>query len=266
MSKVSKADVQSAIANLYKANNIFKIKYVEKEFWDVHIAEIKDELNLGKFDLTSMTLSDAMLGKSLLKIKLSNIDLVKVQILTQKLEHELQPHFHKHCTYLVIDSDELLSQIKNWRLEDEVCIIGDINRCFRSARHELLYDVLKKYEVADNLLLLVQSFLSQYETGKKKIANQIEPAISLPVGIKLSYILVNALLMPIDDYFLEELKVPHYARYIDDFYISHAEPEKINSYYEIWKNQLAQLHFKPNQLKSGIFRKSDKVQFLSHDL
>lgn len=266
MSLVSKEDVRKAIAELYKSNNIFQIKYNAAEFSEEKIDHLIDEVNNGELILSSLVLADALLGRGLLKIKFNNTDLLKCQLLCDLLTKELKPSVRKNCTYIVTDFEKLLENIKNWRKKDNYVLIGDIHHFFSSILHSEILKALDYYNVSEKIKSHCRSFLNQYEFAKRKRMAQVALDISLPVGIQFSYALANSVLMQMDDYFLDELKMPHYARYIDDFYLSHKDSEKIQECFAFWKDKLNAFHLRPNETKSQIFTKCQTVTFLRQSL
>jgi len=266
MSIISSADVHNAIAELNKTNNIFRIKSIDAPFSDEIILNILADLNSGKLILDAPNLYDAFLGKNLLRLELQIQDLVKLQVISNLLENEVKHFNQPNCSFKVNETDSIISKVKQWKASDQYGFLGDISTFFSTLDHSQIFIALEHYKVAQSICVLIDSFLNQYKSTKQKFHPNMTPNAGLPVDVKISYVLANLVLTQIDDYFLKVLNVQHYARFIDDFYVSTSSEAESKELFKIWQTKLTELHLSPNVTKSRIFSTSEAVKYLRHTL
>lgn len=84
----------------------------------------------------------------------------------------------------------------------------DIRKYFDSIDHAVLRELLARRFKDRALLALLSRILDSYATA---------PGVGLPIGALTSQHLANFYLAPLDHFAKEELRVPGYVRYMDDF-------------------------------------------------
>lgn len=87
----------------------------------------------------------------------------------------------------------------------------DVRKFFASIDHQVLIQILKRYDLDDNTVWLLQRVIESF-TGK-------ETGRGLPLGNLTSQLLVNVFMNEFDQYMKHTLKVKYYIRYADDFVI-----------------------------------------------
>jgi len=99
----------------------------------------------------------------------------------------------------------------------------DISKYFYSIDHYRLKSIIRIKIKDDRILNLADKFIDSY--SEEKIAAQIEnPEVEIqkkgiPIGSLLSQLFANVYLNELDFYIKHELRIKHYARYVDDFVI-----------------------------------------------
>ncbi len=134
----------------------------------------------------------------------------------QRLTGFLREHYHRHGT-------------TGWFLK------GDIKAYFYTINHELLKEKLYRYIGDKDLLWLLDSIIdstnepSLQEKLKEIAENHDLPVITtgqgLPIGNLTSQWFAVFYLDGLDRYIKEELKIPYYSRYMDDFVLIHPDRE-----------------------------------------
>lgn len=138
------------------------------------------------------------------------------------------------------------------------CLKADISKYFPSVRHSTLLGIIKRTIACEDTLWLIQEILSSW-------ADTAEPdPRGLPIGNLTSQLFANVYLDQLDHFIKEELQVPYYVRYMDDFVIISGDKK------ELWrlKQEIedfldARLSLKLND-KTGIFPVSHGVDFLGY--
>lgn len=87
----------------------------------------------------------------------------------------------------------------------------DIKKFFASIRHDILYKILERHIVDEEIRWLLKQVISSFHTT--------ESGVGLPLGNLTSQLLVNIYMHEFDMYMKQELRVKYYIRYADDFVI-----------------------------------------------
>jgi retron-type reverse transcriptase len=87
----------------------------------------------------------------------------------------------------------------------------DVRKFFASINHGILIQILKRYDLDDNTVWLLQKVIASFNG---KTVGQ-----GLPLGNLTSQLLVNVFMNEFDQYMKHILKIKYYIRYADDFVI-----------------------------------------------
>ncbi len=99
---------------------------------------------------------------------------------------------------------------------------ADIKKYFENVNRDVLFSIIKKKIMDENVLRLVQAIMSSHKTN--------EPNKGMPLGNLTSQFFANVYLNELDYFVKHKLKVKHYLRYVDDFVILHSEKSVLEDY------------------------------------
>lgn len=85
----------------------------------------------------------------------------------------------------------------------------DIKRFFASIDHAVLIEIIKKYIIDEDIVLLLSEIIESFHS--------IDKEKGLPLGNLTSQLLVNIYMNEFDQFVKHTLKVKYYIRYADDF-------------------------------------------------
>jgi hypothetical protein len=134
---------------------------------------------------------------------------------------------------------------------DGYALIVDFTKFFDSIKHDILFDLQKKYITDPRLLDLTRRFISVFGDG-----------VSLGLGSQVSQI--SAVFIPnkLDHFIKEVLRIKGYGRYMDDLYLIHANKNYLAECLVKIKAVCATLGIIVNERKTRIVKLSAGVPFL----
>lgn len=97
----------------------------------------------------------------------------------------------------------------------------DIKKFFASIDHAVLFKILKRYIVDQNIVWLIEKVVSSFYSNHS--------GIGLPLGNLTSQILANVYMHEFDMFMKQGLRIKYYIRYTDDFVILSDNKEYLNS-------------------------------------
>lgn len=256
---ITKQDLFNAIQDLDKTSNIFKILYAEHPITVKEIEEIIAQFDLGVFEIPSAKLFDAGFGKNLIKLELDVLDSIKCQILANQLESHLASYVLQNCSYKIKDADLILVQAKKIKRENKYFLLTDIKGFFSSIPHSILFQTLERLDLEPVLLKLCNEYL---KTLMKLDSNFFANAVGIPVGLKLSYVFSNAMLLELDKMIVDTLGETKYVRFIDDIFIGTNEKDLIDKILKLIINDLRKLKLELNSAKTKVGINTEQVRYL----
>ena len=99
----------------------------------------------------------------------------------------------------------------------------DIHRFFESIPHAVLLDIMARRVKDKDVLWLLEEIIRGFASNR---LTPVGPA-GVPIGNLTSQLFANVYLNELDQFIKHELKIPHYARYTDDFAIVAESSEKL---------------------------------------
>lgn len=138
------------------------------------------------------------------------------------------------------------------------CLKGDVEKYYQSVRHKTLFRIINKTIRCKDTLELIDENISSWAdtTG-------LDPR-GLPRGEVTSPLWGNVYLNPVDHLVKEDLRVPMYVRYNDDFIIiSHSKKELWQIKREIEDYMNSELGLRLN-CKTSIFPASQGIDFVGY--
>lgn len=115
-------------------------------------------------------------------------------------------------TYAAIERAKKFQKKYNWFLK------LDVRKFFDSIDHKILFQLICRKIKDKRLLVIFQKIIKSYEVEKGK---------GLPIGNLTSQYFANHYLAVADHFVKESLKIPAYARYMDDMVLWHNDKEQL---------------------------------------
>jgi len=146
----------------------------------------------------------------------------------------------------------------------------DIRKFFASIDHQILKEKLRWKIRCKDTLWLIDSIIDAsnpqephliYFPGDDLFSPQ-ERKRGLPIGNLTSQFWGNVYLNRFDHFIKEELGVPGYIRYVDDFVLFATSNEELREWKRVIKEKLAELRLVPHPGKTRIYQVKDGVPFL----
>jgi hypothetical protein len=139
----------------------------------------------------------------------------------------------------------------NGNSNEGFALLADFSRFFDSIDHGILFKLLSRYIGDERVLDLTRRFVSVFGTGK-----------SLGLGSQVSQ--VAAIFYPnkLDHFIKERLRILFYGRYMDDFYLIHADKEYLKHCLQEIRRVCRTLALDLNEKKTRIVKLSQGVEFL----
>jgi hypothetical protein len=140
---------------------------------------------------------------------------------------------------------------RNGNSNEGYALTVDFSKFFDSIDHAVLFGLLRRQITDERVLDLVYKFVSVFGPGK-----------SLGLGSQVSQICSVFYPNTLDHYIKEKLRIKYYGRYMDDFYLIHADKEYLKRCLVEIKEVCAALKITLNERKTRIVKLSRGVEFL----
>jgi retron-type reverse transcriptase len=147
---------------------------------------------------------------------------------------------------------------------------GDVRKFFPSIDHEILFARLSRRIFDPRVLALARLILEH--SNPQEPANfyfpgddlftPFERRRGLPIGNLTSQFWANVYLDPFDHYFRDELGVPGYIRYVDDFLVFADSKEQLAEWRQAGRARLDGLRLLLHETKSRIYPVTEGIAFL----
>lgn len=139
------------------------------------------------------------------------------------------------------------------------CFKADVKEYYLSIIHSALLNIIKRTIICQDTLALIQEIIDSWVGD----ANDIEPK-GIPKGNLTSQLFANIYLNQLDHFVKEELKIPMYVRYMDDFiFLSHDKDELWQIKNEVENYLESKLGLQLNN-RTAIFPVSQGIDFLGY--
>jgi retron-type reverse transcriptase len=147
---------------------------------------------------------------------------------------------------------------------------ADIRLFFPSIDHEILLARLARRIYDPRVMELARTIVGHsnvqpaadfYFPGDD-LFTPFERRKGLPIGNLTSQFWANVYLDPFDHYFRDELGVPGYIRYVDDFLLFADSKEALAAWREVARLQLDRVRLTLNERKTGIYPVDEGIPFL----
>ncbi len=149
-----------------------------------------------------------------------------------RLEVHLRKYVHKHGT-------------------EGYILRGDVHHFFASIDRQVLLNMVRMQIPSDDLY----EFLSNYYKDPR-----FEPT-GIPIGYQSSQVFAIFYLSPLDHYIKEVLKIKHYGRYMDDFFLIHEDKSYLRYCEHKIREFLIPYNMELNE-KTNIFPLRNGIRFL----
>ena len=169
-----------------------------------------------------------------------------------RLEHHIRScsrNYTLPCYVLQLDiagyfmhiNRELLYK-KAMLLMDKIAVQKNENgvRMAQTGRYKWIKDLLRViifHDPMEDAIFMGDPALRKGLPPSKSLLHS-PPGCGLPIGNLTSQLFSNLYLNDFDNYIKRELKVKHYGRYVDDFYLVHNDPSFLKSLVSPIKNEL----------------------------
>ncbi|GAB6392442.1 MAG: RNA-directed DNA polymerase [Treponematales bacterium] len=130
-------------------------------------------------------------------------------------------------------------------------LLADFSKFFDSVSHEKLFSLMDKEIQDPRVRELTRRFVSVFGDG-----------VSLGLGSQVSQVAAVFFPNTLDHFIKERLRVKYYGRYMDDFYLIHADKEYLKYCLAEIKKVCASLSLRLNEKKTRIVKLSQGVSFL----
>ena len=149
----------------------------------------------------------------------------------------------------------------------------DVRKYFPSIDHAILIDQLTRRFKDKQLLRLMTMIVEDVELPGNALVDYFpgddlftpyQRSRGLPIGNLTSQLWANVHLDNFDHWVKEQLHVPAYLRFVDDFILLSDEKEQLKDWRDAVEEQLASLRLKIHPRKSVIRRTSEGVPFLGY--
>lgn len=137
--------------------------------------------------------------------------------------------------------------MSEWNYAEGWVLKCDVRKFFASIDHDLVKEKLKK-KVADDRV---------YEL----MCTYIDSTDGLPLGYQTSQLLALLFLDEFDHFVKERLRIKHYGRYMDDFFLIHEDKEHLQYCLKEIRKYMDGLHLELNE-KTNIFPLRNGIDFL----
>jgi len=146
----------------------------------------------------------------------------------------------------------------------------DIRKFFPSIDHQLLKQEIRRKIRCPSTLWLIDRIIDNSNPQEAHLQwfagddlfTPLERRSGLPIGNLTSQFWANVYLNRFDHFIKEELRVPGYIRYVDDFVLFGNDKRQINKWKADLTNYLATLRLIPHPHKTQIHQTKDGVPFL----
>ncbi|WP_017305776.1 RNA-directed DNA polymerase [Spirulina subsalsa] len=146
----------------------------------------------------------------------------------------------------------------------------DIRKFFPSINHNILKSIIRRKIKCKNTLWLIDLIIDNsqnlepvlhYFSGDDLLAPILYPC-GLPIGNLTSQFFANLYLNSFDHFILQELKIPAYVRYVDDFALFADDYSTLATARQAIETYLATLRLKIHPIKSQLFETRHGANFL----
>lgn len=146
----------------------------------------------------------------------------------------------------------------------------DIRKFFPSLDHEILKQEIRWKIQCPETLRLMDLIIDNSNEQEKHVVyfpgddlfTPFHQRLGLPIGNLTSQIWANVYLNRFDHFVKEELRVPGYIRYVDDFVLFSQSKKQLNNWKKLLQNRLAKLRLIMHPNKTQIFPVEKGVTFL----
>ncbi|MDZ4802138.1 MAG: reverse transcriptase/maturase family protein [Bryobacteraceae bacterium] len=147
---------------------------------------------------------------------------------------------------------------------------GDVKLFFPSIDHEILLDRLARRIFDSRVMALARAIVEHSNPQPPSIAyfpgddlfTPFDRRRGLPIGNLTSQFWANVYLDPLDHHFRDELGVPGYIRYVDDFLIFSNDKALLTAWRDEAEAKLAGLRLRLHERKRRIFPVAEGIPFL----
>lgn len=147
---------------------------------------------------------------------------------------------------------------------------GDVKQFFPSIDHQVLLARLERRIFDPRVMSLVRRIIdhsneqppAEFYFPGDNLFTPFERRRGLPIGNLTSQFWANVYLDPFDHHFRDELSVPGYIRYVDDFLVFSNDKEDLISMREEACRRLSPMRFILNERKSRIYPVAEGIPFL----
>lgn len=148
---------------------------------------------------------------------------------------------------------------------------GDIRKYFPSIDHVILKDLIRRKIKCRPTLNLIDRIIDNsnpqdpvldYHSGDN-LFTIIDRRKGLPMGNLTSQFFANVYLSPFDHFVKEDLRIPGYVRYVDDFVLFHSDKEFLHKCRKEISDYLSRkLRLNVHERKTSVFGTSSGLTFL----
>ncbi len=146
----------------------------------------------------------------------------------------------------------------------------DIRKFFPSIDHQILRQEIQRKIVCRDTLWLIDKIIDNSNPQEEHLQwfpgddlfTPVQRRRGLPIGNLTSQFWANVFLNRFDHYIKEELRVPGYIRYVDDYVLFGKSKKQLNEWKAAMTDYLATLRLIPHPNKTQIRQTQDGVPFL----
>ena len=151
---------------------------------------------------------------------------------------------------------------------------ADITRFFPTIDHDILMRKLRRKLKDAELLILLQQLVRHPFPAQQPcpifpgdhLFTRLERTCGLPIGNQTSQFFGNVMLNALDHFVKEQLRVPGYVRYVDDFLVLGRSAAELHEVREAIADFLRADRLRLNPHKTVVSRSVDGVRFLGYRL
>lgn len=148
---------------------------------------------------------------------------------------------------------------------------GDIRKFFPSIDHGVLLGLIERKIKDPRVLELCVEIVGSYESGRRPLRKRGDDLLAvcgrkvgLPIGNLTSQLFANVILDPLDHLVKEELRLPGYVRYCDDFWCFSGSKEKLWEARDAVSEHLVGMRLRLHEKKTTLSRTSEPIRVLGY--